>query len=314
MMKVKNWIYGLGVACLIVIAACSPDDDGGSKVKLRDYAEVYEENRVEIEEYLKTHYFKVRTDINNPSLKEIVFDTIAGANADKVSIFDSPELKSKTITTNDVNYTLYYLQVRKGAETAYQPTFADNAIAGYAGYRLNGDNFDGSVNPVEFTLPTSLNGSVIRGFMLGLIEFRGASDFTENSDGTITYADDYGIGAVFIPSGLGYYATPPSASIRAYEPIMFTFQLYAGKQMDHDNDGIPSYLEDKNNNMFFDDDSDGDRIPDFNDPDDDNDGVPTADEIEVNDLNEDGIITADEIDFIDTDNDGTPDYLDPKVF
>ena len=69
-----------------------------------------------------------------------------------------------------------------------------------------------------------------------------------------------------------------------------------------DNDGIPRNQEDLNGNgNLFDDDSDGDGIPNFIDTDDDNDNVPTSVEI----INNDG----DELP--DNDEDDTPDYLDP---
>jgi len=64
---------------------------------------------------------------------------------------------------------------------------------------------------------------------------------------------------------------------------------------DRDGDGVPDYLEPNNG------DSDGDGIPDNRDPDDDGDGIPTADE----DANGDGRPAND-----DTDSDGIPDYLD----
>ncbi len=50
------------------------------------------------------------------------------------------------------------------------------------------------------------------------------------------------------------------------------------------------------------DDTDNDGVPDYLDPDDDGDGVPTQDE----DVDGDGDPTND-----DTDNDGVPNYLDP---
>jgi hypothetical protein len=65
---------------------------------------------------------------------------------------------------------------------------------------------------------------------------------------------------------------------------------------DSDGDGVPDYLEPNNR------DTDGDTIFDNLDPDDDGDGIPTADE----DRDNDGDPTND-----DYDNDGTPDYLDP---
>ena len=37
-------------------------------------------------------------------------------------------------------------------------------------------------------------------------EFKGASGFQVNPDNTVTFNNDYGIGAMFLPSGLGYFA------------------------------------------------------------------------------------------------------------
>lgn len=72
---------------------------------------------------------------------------------------------------------------------------------------------------------------------------------------------------------------------------------------DDDNDGIPTADEDVNGNGdLTDDDSDGDGIPDYLDPlDTDGDTIPDL----VEDANNDGNPAND-----DTDGDGTPDYLD----
>jgi hypothetical protein len=86
-----------------------------------------------------------------------------------------------------------------------------------------------------------------------------------------------------------------------------------------DNDGVPPEREDINNNGdLFDDDSDGDGIPNFLDTDDDNDNVVTAIEAEAA-LDENGnVITDSNGDVVyvntdgDVDNEGNeiPDYLD----
>lgn len=69
-----------------------------------------------------------------------------------------------------------------------------------------------------------------------------------------------------------------------------------------DNDGIEAGLEDLNGNgNLFDDDTDGDGIPNFLDVDDDNDNILT--EVEI--INEDNPNQLP-----DTDGDGTPNYLD----
>lgn len=74
---------------------------------------------------------------------------------------------------------------------------------------------------------------------------------------------------------------------------------------DSDGDGILDIYEDLDeSNSFNNDDSDGDGIPDYADADDDNDGIPTADENP--DPNGDG----NPDDALDSDGDGIPDYLD----
>lgn len=75
--------------------------------------------------------------------------------------------------------------------------------------------------------------------------------------------------------------------------------------IDDDNDDIPSFLEDLNNNGDLeDDDTDGDGIPNYIDEDDDGDNVPTKDE------NPDPDNNGDLSDAQNTDGDDEPDYLD----
>ncbi|WP_308993550.1 hypothetical protein QLS71_017795 [Mariniflexile litorale] len=72
-----------------------------------------------------------------------------------------------------------------------------------------------------------------------------------------------------------------------------------------DNDGIPAELEDINGNGdLTDDDTDGDKIPNYLDEDDDGDNVLTKDENP--DPNGDGDLS----DALDTDGDGIPNYRD----
>ncbi len=74
--------------------------------------------------------------------------------------------------------------------------------------------------------------------------------------------------------------------------------------VDDDNDGIPSADEYGPGGLANPQDSDGDGIPDYLDEDDDNDNVKTRNEIIVSAGNDPPYI------IIDTDGDGTPDYLD----
>ena len=48
------------------------------------------------------------------------------------------------------------------------------------------------------------------------------------------------------------------------------------QDIDDDNDGVPTRNEDVNNNgHYFDDNTDADSLPNYRDADDDNDGIPT---------------------------------------
>ena len=167
----------------------------------------------------------------------------------------------------------------------------------------NNEVFDSSITPVDFDLT-----QVVNGFQDGLVEFNTSTGFKINPDGTIAFLE-YGVGAVFIPSGLGYFDTEPRdinniALIDAYSQIYFTFQVYLTEELDHDNDNVPSVVEDINGNgIEEDDDTDGDEFPNYFDVDDDGDGIFTIDEVVVE---SDGSIT-----YPDTDGDGIPDYLDP---
>jgi hypothetical protein len=204
------------------------------------------------------------------------------------------QVEFKLVTdVEDVEYKLYYLKVREGlGET---PTFGDSTFVRYTGMLINQNEFDSSPLPIWFQLP-----NVVQGFREGVIEFNGATGFTENPDGTFNY-ENFGIGAIFLPSGLGYYNSPV-AGTTAYAPLIFTFDMLGVNEADQDNDGVLNIYEDLDGNRsLYSDDTDEDLIPDFLDPDDDGDNILTKYE----DLNQDGDPRND-----DSDGDGVPNYLD----
>jgi len=113
---------------------------------------------------------------------------------------------------------------------------------------------------------------------------------------------------------LAYFDNPPLGSgIFNYDILVF--QVDTGlfiESTDYDNDGIPSFMEDLNNNGNLSDDNSDESvelssgfgfIPDHLDIDDDQDGILTRDEIVID--------NAGNISFPDSDGDGTPDYRDP---
>ncbi len=307
-MNIRNFFLVLGL-CSVMLTSCGDDDDGGPQVELRDPEEVSIENNQEIEDFLATHFYEIEDNPNNPNFRLFKFDTIAGENNEETPIADSPLLSDTTIVQRGVSYKLYYLILREGNLNERHPKFADSTFVTFQGISISNKNFDAAPNPLWFDLTQT-----VRGFYELLPKLRGASNFVENPDGTVTFNDDYGFGVVFVPSGLAYYASPPlNSGILRYEPIIFSVQLYRSKLADHDRDGVPSYLEDFNNNGRVDDGNDGDDLgddldrdglPNYSDRNDDGDDVLTRDEISDDEGN---IILP----YPDHDDDGVPDYLDP---
>jgi FKBP-type peptidyl-prolyl cis-trans isomerase len=313
-----------------LLFSCRNDDDVTPEaIPPRLLSEVAAEDEADILAFLSTHTFnyeEFREASPNSEIK-IKFDTIAGENADKTAILDinsenipGMELISETISVASsdfgrsdeevIDHTLYILIARQGAVTDSMPTIGDNAIVRYEGQLLNGTFFDASsAQPISFNL-----SGVVRGFGNGVEYFQKGMGPFENGDGTISY-EGYGIGAIFIPSGLGYFASP-SGSIPSYTPLIFKIDLFDYEpDTDFDGDGIPSIQEDINNDGNLNNDNTDDEtepfnvfLANYNDADDDGDGIPTRDEILI-----DGEIQKDangKVIFPDTDGDGIPDHLD----
>ncbi|NOY47825.1 MAG: hypothetical protein GXO84_06455, partial [Chlorobi bacterium] len=114
-------------------------------------------------------------------------------------------------------------------------------------------------------------------------------------------------------------------------------ELYQSDVNDHELDGVPSYLEDINNDLEIgNDDTDNDGIQNFVDVDDDGDGVLTINELEpmqyivntnigeiepildtkefeISRSENAGIITINTVKIVDSNNDGLDDYLDDSI-
>ena len=318
-MKLRN-AYLL-IAGLLIISSCKNDDDAiGEVVPPRLLSEVSVEDDAEIVEFLKTHFYN-KEEFDTPPEGfdfKIKFSVIAGENSTKQSLFDSPNLITQTISVDSeslgradddetIDQKLYTLVVRQGV-VAGKPTIGDNVILRYEGSFLDGSLFDASSNQ---PIPLNLSG-VVRGFGNGMKNFHTGNGPIENGDGTISY-EGYGIGAIFIPSGLGYFdSSTASGNIPTYSPLIFKIDAFEFEaNTDFDEDGIPSILEDLNNDGNLNNDNTnaeaeatiGIYTANYVDPDDDGDGILTIDEIE---LDADGNFVG----FLDTDGDGTPDHLD----
>ncbi len=286
-------------------------------------SEVEEENDDEIREYLQTHFYNYE-EFESPPVDfdfKIVFDTIAGANADKTPMIDQVSSAQVSVSSDEFNlddeetvlHTYYYLVAREGLDE--KPTFADSVLVTYRGTLLDGTDFDGSFsNPVWFDLAAIQGpGQGARGFSEAMIHFEAGGPIMDNGDGTVS-ADDIGIGAMFLPSGLAFF-NAAQGEISQYSPLIFTIDLWSLVRTDHDGDGILSILEDVDGDGYlYNDNTDEEaeedsntliRFVDFIDADDDADGTPTREEIIIDN---EGNVT-----FPDTDGDGIPDYRDPDT-
>ena len=243
--------------------------------------------------YLKNNYY------------DLAVDSIKPITADKIALFDDPNLQSKTVMENDVNYTMYYYVIEEGTPDPVKgyPTKLDSVLTTYQGSYITKVStpvvFQTQLSATWFTLVAS-----VRGWSNGMIHFKGGKNITNN--GPITY-ENPGKGFLFFPSGLGY-GPAGNGSIPGNAPLIFRINLLdIVENTDHDIDGLASYLEIEDASVESDPrfvDTDGDRIPNYLDNDDDGDGKLTKDE----DANGDGDPRND-----DTDGDGIPDYLDPDT-
>ncbi|SHJ32704.1 hypothetical protein SAMN04487911_11757 [Arenibacter nanhaiticus] len=307
-MNIKRILF---LALIVTFVYSCKKDDGGSSIPPtppRLLSEVAVENDAEIKTFLETHFYNYEA-FENPTEDfdyRIVIDTIAGVNSEKTPLIDQVKIEVVKVSTSDLRlgaeaivetdipHNLYYLIAREGEGVS--PTSVDSVYVNYQGTALSGDIFDSQIGaPVWFDLPGLVNG-----FRKGITKFKTGGEVQENGDGTYTVPGS-GIGMLFIPSGLGYFNG--SATGKSYDPLVFEINLLAMKSSDHDGDGVITALEDLDGDGdLFNDDTDGDKFPNYMDKDDDGDGVSTRDEIEID---AEGNVT-----FPDTDGDGIPDYLD----
>ncbi len=302
-------IIGLGWSC--------KKDDGpqATIVPPRSLSEVATENHTDIVAYLKTHFYNYE-EFKTPAADfdyRIKIDTIAGDNAGKTPLMDQVDSEIIMLsaddlgldqTESDVPHTLYYLNA-PNTGTGENPTIVDSLYLRYEGSRLDGTVFDSRLGaPVWLDLQgtlTQANPGTIRGFKKGLPKFKSGGNIVVNDDGTFN-VEGFGVGAIFMPSALAYFSgTQPGL---AYAPLIFKIELLVAVTADHDRDGVPTFREDLNGNEnLFDDNTDEDGLPDYLDPDDDGDEIPTLDEIKDGEGN---IVFP----YPDTNNNGTPDYLE----
>jgi hypothetical protein len=292
--------YFILLVATISLFSCSKNDNAVSE-PLRDYSVQYATDLTDIEEYLQTYYITVTEHPGFQDDQDVVFTKIPDGGTQPAiwSYKDNtgfPKLLSRDVNLHGITYKLYYLLLREGV--GQSPCNVDGVLASYRGDYLERQAVSNvttlTVNKFEEVKnPQTILSlySTVPGWGETFPQFK-TGTYTSNPDGTVSY-NDFGAGVMFLPSGLGYYATG-SSSIPSYAPLVFSFKLYEIKRADQDADGIPSYLEDINGNGYmYDyrntayypttltnlDDTDADNIPDFLDVDDDGDNYTTKLEI-----------------------------------
>lgn len=269
--KMNRYIKAFGLLSLAVIASCKKDDDV-SIAPPRDYDVQYATEKVQIEEYLNTHYI-----VSVSEAFDIVIDSLdADAQADgELSLWEQSDypLQTKEVNLNDVDYKLYYMVLNQGVGD--MPSRYDNVRVAYRGWKLDNDQFD--YDPVPQTLFPLMN--YIEGWH-EIIPLFNTGIYDETPSPDPANFTNYGAGVMFLPSDFAYY-DGIRPNIPAYSPLIFSFKLYQMEISDTDNDGIPNKYEVGPDNDIFNYDTDGDGIANYEDPDDDNDGYSTRDEITI---------------------------------
>lgn len=326
----------------VSIFSCKKDEGSSTSFNIRPYAEQEPIDDDAIRVFLKNNYFNEEEFINANNINDFNFDikfylnevladqdedgddlletnesvtgydsngdgVIDGNDVDNTTVFNRTPLidyidtvingmtiETKTIEVGDVDHTLYIFKIIEG-QGDEQPNFCDNVYISYEGISLEKEVFDNALNPIWLDL-----SKTVRGFSESASEFHTATGYVDNGDGIYNF-QNYGVGAVFIPSGLAYYYDSVG-TLPSYSPLIFKLKIYESSLTDHDNDGVPTFYEDLNqNHNLLDDDTDNDNAPNFTDTNDDNDPILTKNE----DIDGDGDPTND-----DTDGDGIPNYLD----
>ncbi len=290
------------VAIGVFVYACNDDDETTTTTTEVDFdhEEQAGKDNDSIVEFLKNHYYNADLDSVKP---------LTTGQTDLHSELGT-KLFIQNITENDIEYQLYYYIQNKGVDSTFikdndtiikPPTIVDHVFVKYYGQRIvNADSLSTVFDRGNHTWIKL----AIRGWAYGLTNFRGGINTTK-VNGPYTFEGE-GKGLLFIPSGLAY-GNNGSLTILPNEPLMFNVNLYDYvPDSDYDEDGIPSILEDLDKDgLPWNDDTDGDTIPNYGDNDDDQDGILTIFE----DANNDGDPTND----FNGDNKTLPDYLNPEI-
>ncbi|UPT71333.1 MAG: FKBP-type peptidylprolyl isomerase [Flavobacterium sp. JAD_PAG50586_2] len=244
----------------LTIVSCSKSDSNTEP--LRDYTDQYNKDLASIETYMQTHYMTVTNNSGATDDMDVEFHLIDAGQTSIWAQTDYP-IQTRLITVKqndvDINYKIYYLKLREGSGSeSKSPCNVDRVLTSYRGEyifssteqvdgvdvtTIKSTQFEELINPQSYFNLTS----VIRGWSEIFPQFKTGS-YIGNPDGTVSY-QNFGAGVMFIPSGLAYYSGG-SGGIPTYSPLIFSFKLYEIERVDHDSDGIDSYLEDLNGDGY----------------------------------------------------------------
>ena len=354
-MKIKILKLSLFLLALTTVFISCKDDESvsGSTFVEADRTEQQELDNTEILAYLDSHYYNSSffETGSNHKYTDIIIEELVEENGVLEEVPDGHTLlmtavETRTTTYLETDYEYYVLNINQGGGDS--PKFTDFLRVKYEGSSINDeiggeeDVFDSAITPADLNLQS--NGSTVFGtikaWQLVLPTFNASNSFDNEIDdnGNVTgniIFNNSGLGIMFVPSGLAYFSGTTTGS--SYDNLIFKFELLQFETVDHDNDGIPSYIEDLNDNLdVTDDNTDEDSFLNFIDTDDDGDDVLTIDELIIEEYivdtnmgepepilaaNEfersrsenDGIITIKTVTIADANSDGTPDYLDENI-
>ncbi len=304
----KSSILILITGLLLLSSKCKKEKEE-VEFKIRDRKEQYAKEKDSILNFIKTHtyvldaYYNVHIEpVTDPGQRTIYDDAIL--------------VQMQDTAVEDLTYDIYYLKIAEGQSDSI--TTADGVLLAYEiqDFELNMIKRKTELFPQWTNVWTPHIGMGALGLRKVLPDFN-VGTYTANPDGTVLFSG-YGIGVVFLPSGLANYQYAVAASdqnftrLPAYSPVIVKFKTLAVNQ-DFDKDNVPNIIEDLNGNLDpTDDNTDKEledkykipNIPNYMDADDDGDSLPTKQE----DTNGNGDPTDD-----DDDGDGIPNYLDPDT-
>lgn len=338
-MKFKHLRLSLCIlAVMVAFISCEDDDGPRTTFQERDRGEQQLADKDSLLDYLASHYYNSSffesgsnhnfTDIEITELED--GETVPVGHSLLLDV-----VETHTTVFLEAEYEYYVLRINQGGGES--PKFTDFVRVRYEGSSvINGAVFDAQFSPQNLLLTG--NGfntfGSIRGWQLTIPMFNSSVSFSIDGNGIVNY-ENFGLGVMFIPSGLGYFSGTSTG--RSYDNLIFKFELLQFEEEDHDGDGIPSYVEDLNDDMNINnDDTDGDGLPNYVDVDDDGDGVSTFNELlqtvysvntgageeepilndneyEISRSINSGILTITTVTALDTNNNGILDYLDETV-